>query len=297
MYPSFDLFVYYTYWRLSTKSDSKRTSSSLEGDTPEGFAFPSLRPQVFHPESERSYPTVEQQIHRLEYYQRYTRAWVRRQLVRSNPRNRDETVRLLQSITQHIELRVRQAYRLDLETEQRLRSTLAQQRNIVVTSLTQDRSSSVSLERQRSPDWETTDTSEERRERLPRRRRRHVDPDDSDISVTGLEQNVVGRVLDAAVLWTRPLGRVALPRTIRRRTNHQNLQAIYAAQEGVAEQRRDPIISFVPALELRHKDYADLGCPITWLDALRAEVQIDYHPDGRIQEITCKNPRERRSHT
>ena len=61
---------------------------------------------------------------------------MRRQLVRSNPRNRDETVRLLQSITQHIELRVRQAYRLDLETEQRLRSTLAQQRNIVVTSLT-----------------------------------------------------------------------------------------------------------------------------------------------------------------
>src|ERR1700730_1800896 len=136
MYPSFDLFVYYTYWRLSTKSDSKRTSSSLEGDTPEGFAFPSLRPQVFHPESERSYPTVEQQIHLLEYYQRYTRAWVRRQLVRSNPRNRDEAIRLLQSITQHIELRIRQAYRLDLETEQRLRSTLAQQRNIVVTSLT-----------------------------------------------------------------------------------------------------------------------------------------------------------------
>src|ERR1700731_4864991 len=139
MYPSFDLFVYYTYWRLSIKSDSKRTSSSLEGDTPEGFAFPSLRPQVFHPESERSYPTVEQQIHRLEYYQRYTRAWVRRQLVRSNPRNRDEAIRLLQSITQHIELRIRQAYRLDLETEQRLRSTLAQQRNIVVTSLTAPR--------------------------------------------------------------------------------------------------------------------------------------------------------------
>src|ERR1700731_1232570 len=139
MYPSFDLFVYYTYWRLSTKSDSKRTSSSLEGDTPEGFAFPSLRPQVFHPESERSYPTVEQQVRRLEYYQRYTRAWVRRQLVRSNPRNRDEAIRLLQSITQHIELRVRQAYRLDLETEQRLRSTLAQQRNIVVTSLTGSR--------------------------------------------------------------------------------------------------------------------------------------------------------------
>src|ERR1700730_849413 len=136
MYPSFDLFVYYTYWRLSTKSDSKRTSSSLEGDTPEGFAFPSLRPQVFHPESERSYPTVEQQIHLLEYYQRYTRAWVRRQLVRSNTRNRDEAIRLLQSITQHIELRIRQAYRLDLETEQRLRSTLSQQRNIVVTSLT-----------------------------------------------------------------------------------------------------------------------------------------------------------------
>ena len=85
---------------------------------PEGFTFPSLRPQVFPPESEHSYPTVEQQVHQLEYYQRYTQAWVRQQLVRSNPRNYDKTIRLLQSITQHIELRVRQAYCLDLETKQ-----------------------------------------------------------------------------------------------------------------------------------------------------------------------------------
>ena len=86
------------------------------------------------------------------------------------------------------------------------------------------------------------------------------------------------------------MGRVALPRTIWRRTSHQNLQALYAAQEGVAEQRRDPIISFIPTLELRHRDYTDLGCPITWLDTLRAEVQVEYHPDGRIQKVICRNP-------
>ena len=113
-----------------------KTSPSLERDTPEGFAFLSLRLQVILPESELSHPSIDQQIHQLEYYQRYTQAWVRQQLVRSNPRTYNEMIRLLQLITQHIELRVRQAYRLDLETEQRLCSTLAQQRNIAVTSLT-----------------------------------------------------------------------------------------------------------------------------------------------------------------
>src|ERR1700731_1235082 len=135
MYPSFDLFIYTLIGKLSTKSDSK-TLPSLERGTPEGFTFPSLRPQVIPPESELSHPSINQQIHQLEYYQRYTQAWVRQQLVRSNPRTYNETICLLQSITQHIELRVQQAYRLDLETEQQLCSTLAQQRNIVVTSLT-----------------------------------------------------------------------------------------------------------------------------------------------------------------
>ena len=92
--------------------------------------------QVIQPEHGFSYPSIDQQVLQFEYYQHYTRAWVQNQLVRNNPRTVHEALRLVQQLTLHIEHQSRRAYRVDLETEQSLRSTLAQQRSVAVTCLT-----------------------------------------------------------------------------------------------------------------------------------------------------------------